>query len=110
MTATERKSLRDAAKADIRIVEELLRSWDPIGVSPGTAALSDEYDSYAPHIVWMVKGGCVMEDLAAHLERLSVDIMGIGQSSAASRAHSSLEFAARIINRLRRANVSDGGK
>jgi len=106
MTAIDRKSLKDAAMAEIRGVEEVLRSWDPIGVSPSTLAPSDEYDGYAPHIVSMVKSGCTSDELAAHLERLGVETMGIGPSSAASRAHS-LEFATRIINRLRPLLTAD---
>lgn len=82
---------------EVRAVEGILRRWDPIGVQPGTVAPADEYDSYAPHIVSMVKGGCSVEELAAHLERLS---MGLGPGSPASRAHSH-EFAVQIVGTLR---------
>ena len=86
--ATER-TFKDAALAEIRSVEEILRSWDPIGVMPGAFAPRDEYDS-----------GCTVAALAAHLERLGVETMGIGLSSAAGQAHS-LRFATQIITRLR---------
>ena len=66
------RSLKRAAMADIAAVEILLRLWDPIGVKPGIFAPVDEYNSYAPHIVSMVKGGCTFEELVAHLEHLRV--------------------------------------
>jgi hypothetical protein len=90
---------------DIQLVEDILRRWDPIGVEPGTEAPADEYDSYAPHIVSMVKGGCTAEALAAHLEHLAVENMGLGSSSKASRAHS-LEFAAQIVGSLQLSDKS----
>ena len=58
MAAPDRKVLKNAAMADIRIAESILRRWDPIGVEPGKFAPADEYDSYAPHIVSMVNSGC----------------------------------------------------
>ena len=100
MTARNRKAFKDTTMAKVRAVEEVLRRWDPINVAPGTAAPSDEYDSYAPHIISIVEGGCTIADLAAHLEHLCVQAMGLGSSSAESRSHS-LKFAAQIIDRLR---------
>ena len=86
--------------AKVRAVEEILRLWDPINVAPGAVAPSDEYDSYAPHIVSMVEGGCTIDDLASHLEHLCVQQMGLGPSTAESRSHSH-KFAAQIVDRLR---------
>lgn len=103
MTANNRKNLKDAALVKIRAVQEILRRWDPINVEPGTVAPSDEYDSYAHHIVSMVEGGCTAHDLATHLENLCVQAMGLGSSSAESRSHS-LKFAAQIVDRLRPDN------
>jgi hypothetical protein len=101
MAAPDRKGLKNAAMADIRIVEAILRRWDPIGVEPGTLGPADEYDNYAPHIVSMVNSGCKVEELASHLENLAVVTIGIGPSSASSRAHS-LDFASQIVGHLRR--------
>jgi hypothetical protein len=101
MTASDRKALKNAAMADIRIVESILRLWDPIGVEPGKFGPADEYDSYAPHIVSMVNGGCKPQALASHLEQLAVVTMGIGSGSALDRARS-LQFAEHIINQLQR--------
>ena len=103
MTENNRKNLKHGAMVKIRAVQEILRRWDPINVAPGTVAPSDEYDSYAPHIVSMVEGGCTIDDLAAHLEHLCVKTMGLGPSSAQSRSHS-LKFAAQIVDRLRPVN------
>lgn len=103
MTANNRRNLKHAAMVKIRTVQEILRQWDPINVAPGTVAPPDEYDSYAPHIVSMVEGGCTIDDLAAHLEHLCLHAMGLGSSSARSRSHS-LMFAAQIVDRLRPVN------
>lgn len=89
--------------AKVRAVEDVLRLWDPINVAPGAAAPLGEYDSYAPHLVSMVEGGCTIDDLAEHLEHLCVQVMGLGSSSAQSRSHS-LKFAAQILNRLHPVN------
>jgi hypothetical protein len=97
--------LKNAAMAEVRLVEGILRLWDPIGVEPGAAAPADEYDSYAPHIVSMVKGGCTAEELASHLEHLSSETMGLGPSNALSQAHS-LKFAAEIVVTLRSSDKS----
>jgi hypothetical protein len=103
MESLNRKASKDAAMQQIRTVEEILRRWDPIGVEPGIFAPPDEYDPYAPHIVSMVQNGCTIGELAAHLDHLSADTMGVGPSSAASRAHS-LEFSTQIISKLRNAS------
>jgi hypothetical protein len=100
MAPSNRKTLKDGAMAEIRAVEEILRRWDPIGVEPGTFAPADEYDAYAPHIVSMVHNGCTIDELAAHLERLGSDTMGIGPSSTESAAHN-LRIAILVVNRLR---------
>jgi hypothetical protein len=100
MAASDKQALRDKAMEEIRRVEGILRQWDPINVQPGVLAPSDEYDSYAPHIVSMVAAGCSVDELANHLESLAVETMGIGPSSSRSRAHSS-EFASQIMGSLR---------
>jgi hypothetical protein len=105
MSVPDQKILKSAAMADIRLVEAILRRWDPIGVEPGTVAPPDEYDDYAPHIVSMVKSGCTVEELAAHLEHLGFETMGLGLSNDLSRAHS-LKFAAEILANLRPSNNS----
>lgn len=95
MPSPEYKIRRDAAKARVRLVQEILRRWDPIGVEPGTMAPADEYDSYAPHIVSLVQGGCSVEDLAAHLDDLSTTTIGVVSNPKASAS-----FAAQILEVL----------
>jgi hypothetical protein len=103
--AQERK---DRAVASIRIVESILRDWDPIGVKPGVDAPADEYDSYAPHMVSLVANGCTPADLASHLESLCVNVMGLGSSNAAGLAHSR-DFASRIFLALQPSNMRWSG-
>jgi hypothetical protein len=105
MPGPDKKILKNAAVTDICLVETILRRWDPIGVEPGAVAPTDEYDSYAPHIVSMVKCGCTAEELADHLEHLGSETMGIGPSNKLSRSHS-LKFAAEILENLRPSNGS----
>lgn len=103
MSASDRKELKNAAMTDIRSIEAILRRWDPIGVEPGKVAPADEYDSYAPHIVSMVKSGCTVEELATHLEHLSAEWMGLGPSTDASLIYS-CKFAAEIVIALQPSN------
>ena len=70
---------RKRAAMDLVVkVQEILRRWDPIGVSPGEFAPADEYDSYAPHIVSMVAHGCSREQLSTHLEAVRTVTIGVG--------------------------------
>ena len=82
--------------ADIRAVEAILRRWDPIGVEPGTMVPADEYDSYAPYLVSMIRNGCTLGEVTSRLEYLSSETMGLGPSTAQSWKRSG-EFAAQII-------------
>ena len=95
MTTPDQKSFRHDATSKLRIVEGILRRWDPVGVQPGKFAPEDEYDGYAPQIVSMVEGGCSSETLAAHLEDLSVHTIGVG-----SNLRASAKFAAEILRTL----------
>lgn len=83
------------ANPRIRVVQGILRRWDPVGVKPGQFAPEDEYDRYAPQIVSMVESGCSSDALTAHLEHLSVHSMGVG-----SNVRASTKFAAEIMRTL----------
>lgn len=96
MASFEKKSRKLAAISSIRVVEEVLRRWDPIGIEPGVHGPADEYDSYAPHIVSMVARGCTAEQLAAHLEHLAVSVIGMGSNEIVSR-----QFAKEILQGLK---------
>ena len=101
MASHDQKTRKNAAITKIRLVEEILRRWDPIGVEPGKSAPADEYDSYAPHVVSMVAAGCTVEELASHLGNLSSARMGVGSNLKANAT-----YAAQIIAVLRPSNTS----
>jgi hypothetical protein len=84
------------ANDKIRLVEAVLRRWDPIGVQPGRFAPAEEYDHFAPQIVSMVESGCSADELVTHLERLSVETLGVG-----SNLRTSTKYAAEIMRTLR---------
>ena len=105
MTSPDHRNLKTEAMADIRAVEVVLRRWDPIGVEPGKMAPADEYDSYAPYLVSMVRYGCTLDEVASRLEYLASEPMGMGPSTAQSR-NRSVEFAAQIIEVVRPSNHS----
>jgi hypothetical protein len=77
ITSSDRKKRKSQALEQIHAVEAILRRWDPIGVRPGEFAPADEYDSYAPHIVTMVIGGCTITQLSQHLGQLRTHIIGV---------------------------------
>jgi hypothetical protein len=95
MTTHENKTNKRDASTKIRLVEGVLRRWDPVGVQPGRFAPADEYDTYAPQIVSLVESGCSADALVAHLEHLSIETMGVG-----SNLRASTKFAAEIIRTL----------
>lgn len=47
----------------------LLHEWDPIDISDNPH-LADEYDSYVPEIVRLVKAGHSPQELANHLKHI----------------------------------------
>jgi hypothetical protein len=69
----------------ISIVQEILRQWDPIGVRPGEGAPADEYDSYAPHLVSMVRRNCSVDQLCGALENIRVQTLGVGADPTRDR-------------------------
>ena len=100
MTAPDQDKRKKLAMAEVRAVEEILRRWDPIGVLPGIADPLDEYNSYALHIVTMVKvGAATTTDLAAHLEQIAAVTMGLCPNETGTQHN--LEIAAELIDRLR---------
>lgn len=63
-----------------RISEVLHYIWDPIHVS-GVPQARDEYDSYAPQIFSLLKKKASQEEIANHLAYITVERMGLKQSS-----------------------------
>jgi len=82
----------------VSLVQDILRRWDPIGVTPGEAAPAGEYDSYAPHIVSMVAQGCLLEELEEHLRVIRVDTMCVEPDRDRDR-----EIAYEILKAIREA-------
>ena len=77
MTDPDRRHKKEHAMDAIRAVQAVLRRWDPIGVAPDEFAPSDEYDSFAPHIVSMLAGGSSVVALAKHLEHIRTESIGL---------------------------------
>ena len=48
MSALDRKTRKNDAMESIRIVEEILRRWDPIGVQPAEYTLNEHLCRFAP--------------------------------------------------------------
>lgn len=96
MTDDDRKARKQATVDRVDRVAKLLRSWDPLGVRPGELAPTDEYDSYAPHIVSLVVGGCSVDQLAGHLGRLRTGTIGAEADPGRDN-----EIAGEIVETLR---------
>lgn len=61
---------------EARVRRILLAEWDPIGVRHIPEA-ADEYDAYVADLAAMVERGAPADELAAHLETLQTDWMGL---------------------------------
>jgi hypothetical protein len=59
-----------------RINEVLHYIWDPIGVA-GEPKARDEYDSYVPHVYSLLESGATAEQIAAHLDKIATEGMGL---------------------------------
>src|SRR5712692_10277991 len=67
-----KRALGETYRRHIAAVQEILRRWDPIGVIPdllGAQVPPNEYDTYAPPILRMLKSGSSVEDLSQHLNQ-----------------------------------------
>lgn len=66
-----------------------MTAWDPAGTG-GDPASWDEYDDYAPEIARRLRDGSdprrVARELAEHLRRLEVDVMGVEARPEAYRS------------------------
>lgn len=91
-----RAELQQRVKIQIKTVQTILRSWDPIGIAPGSFAPADEYDSYAPQIVSRVLKGCTAEDLTDHLGYIRTQVIGLEANASQDRV-----TALEILNALR---------
>jgi hypothetical protein len=88
-----------SVKADISVVEDALRRWDPIGVIEMLVENElppDEYDSYAPYILGMLQRSCSVQELQHHLEYVREVTMGMGRAfpDTTTKAH---EIATELV-------------
>jgi hypothetical protein len=67
-----------------KIREILMDSWDPIGVAKVINA-QDEYDSYIPQILEILRKGCTAEEMVAHIRRIEIDTMGLRHNEQRAR-------------------------
>jgi len=67
------KAIRD----QLRAIESMLRTWDPIGVVTNTDGRFDEYDAYAPAILKQLRNGTNADAMLLHLHGLVVRDMGV---------------------------------
>lgn len=68
-----------AAGLAARVDEILFQQWDPIGVNdlPGSGDVRDEYRSYVPVVLALLRQGATTAQLAAWLEQQAVARMGL---------------------------------
>ena len=75
------------------LVRAALREWDPIGVFPNWPdGPVDEYDSYAPHIVTLLRSGANQTDIANELQRIRTEAIGLPPNRRRDE-----EFARRLV-------------
>ena len=64
-------------------VRKILARWDPLGVIDSLeedGLPPDEYDSYAPAILTMLRGGATQDAIVQHLRLIQVRSMGLASS------------------------------
>lgn len=78
----------DDLSEQIEMVRAALRRWDPIGVHPDwpECPAKDEYDSYAPQILGMLKRGATESELTTHLRKLRTERMGLPAHDSSDEA------------------------
>jgi len=77
----DKEALKKEVKNELASVQRILQRWDPIGVIDmllEDGLPPDEYDSYAPVVLGMLRRGCSREELVDHLGRVQVESMGLG--------------------------------
>ena len=71
------KARTRAIRDQLRVIENFLRVWDPIGVLASPDDRSDEYDAYAPAILAKLQAGVDTDTLAQHLHGLATREMDL---------------------------------
>ena len=91
-----RRPARQQYDANFEKVREFLRDWDAIGVYHPAEPEDDdwppdEYDSYIPHFLALLRSGHSADRIASHLEFLRTQQMGLQPQSSRD-----LKFARKI--------------
>lgn len=81
------------------VADALRRHWDPIGLCGMPELPADEYDSYAPEVLGMIKRAEPDDWIATHLGNLEAEDMGLGR-----RPHAELVA---IVRKVRAHVVPD---
>ena len=90
MADESNKELKRQLRADVEVVKDALRDWDPIGVIPELVASGippNEYDSYAPHVLGMLQQGATSDEIRDHLEHTREETMGLGPRTPLSTSY-----------------------
>ena len=75
--------MKDRVYEELLGVREILARWDPIGVIDSLdedGLPPDEYDSYAPAIITMLRRGTTQDEIVQHLRLIQVRFMGLASS------------------------------
>jgi len=94
-------SLDPKSKALYRAIGEVLHYvWDPNGVA-GIPQARDEYDSYVPQVLSLVRSGAPEAEISTYLARLAADRMGLDNTlQRSNEAASALVDWRDFINEL----------
>lgn len=80
--------MTDYSKLELDRLREIgWKEWDPIGLADSSCP-RDEYDSYLLQAVSRLRQGQTVDQVADYLENIASEHMGLGASTAASRAAS----------------------
>jgi hypothetical protein len=92
--------MSDTAKkqaiSELNHIKKVLQRWDPIGVMPGPKEDDgpiDEYDSYAPGIHTILRGGATVDQVAQHLQHIRTLSMGLPVNRSKDRV-----FATELVS------------
>ncbi len=89
--------------AELFVLKQILRSWDPMGAHPRATSPTDVYDSHASHILSMIRRGCSSGDLTTYLERLGAERADLKEGQVHGQARS---YAEHILNAVPLSNIS----
>jgi hypothetical protein len=92
-----------AARGEAELGQLLYWRWDPIGIRDAFPNTTSEYDSYAWPLAKLALDGADADAIAAELERLERDHMGLGRHPLSTGDEHRLEVAEAILSWHRRS-------